>query len=323
MISFRSQIIELIEQGAIPMERVGDALVVAKVTPESKGWWTFFDSLLLWLGGLALAFAGIFFIAYNWDELGRFAKFGMVEGFMVLAIVFYCKFAKHSLVSRVLLLIATISLGVLLALFGQTYQTGADSWQLFFNWALLMLPWALIGSFPAIWIVWVALMNISIVLYHQTFRGAFWVLWSSDTGMWWLTFFFNTFVLIIWEFLAKNWRWLSERWAIRLLALGVGVPITGLVLHAIFSRITVNTLAGPVWVVWLALMYVRYRKISPDLFMLAGCCLSVITVMVSFLSEKMLKDGEAGSFLFLAIVVIGLGTGAALWLKNVQEEWRV
>ncbi len=39
------------------------------------------------------------------------------------------------------LLLATLLLGVFLALFGQTYQTGADPWQLFANWALLILPW--------------------------------------------------------------------------------------------------------------------------------------------------------------------------------------
>jgi len=322
MISSRSQIIKLIEQGAIPAEKIGDALSVAGVAPDGKAWRAFINHLLLWLGGLALVFAVMFFIAYNWHDIGRFAKFGMVEGFLVLTIVSYCKFGKHTAASKVSLLVATISLGVLLALYGQTYQTGADPWQLFFNWALLMLPWAIIGSFPAIWIVWIVLINISIVLYHQTFRGVFWFMLGSDTGMLWLAFCFNTLVLAAWEFLAKTWRWLSEPWATRLLAVGSGVPITWIVLRAIFSRSEAGVSSGLVWAIWLAAVYFIYRKIRPDLFVLAGGCLSGITVSVSFLGKYMLNHGSSESFLFLALLVIGMGAGAAYWLKKVHQEWQ-
>jgi uncharacterized membrane protein len=320
MISSRNQIIELIEQGAIPTDKVGAALTATKVAPDGKDWRTFIDHLLLWLGGLALAFAVMFFIAFNWDEIGRFAKFGLVEGLIVLAIVAYCKFDAHTVTSKVSLLVATILLGVLLALYGQTYQTGADPWQLFFNWALLMLPWALIGRFPAIWIVWVVLINTSIVLYHQTFRGALWMMFDSEIGMLWMAFFFNTLALVIWEFLAERWSWLSERWAIRLVAVGSGLPVAWLALHSIFELREANDLSVLVWAIWLALIYFVYRRIRPDLFMLAGGCLSGITISVSFMGKHMLKNGDAGAFLFLAMLVIGMGAGAAFWLKNVHQE---
>jgi hypothetical protein len=35
----------------------------------------------------------------------------------------------------------------------------------------------------------------------------------------------------------------------------------------------------------------------------------------------LLEFSEAGGFLFLALVVIGLGAGAAVWLRNVHREW--
>jgi uncharacterized membrane protein len=275
---------------------------------------------LLWLGGLALAFALLFFIAYNWKDLGHFAKFGMVEGFIVLTIAVYCKLAENTIASKVSLLVATISLGVLLALYDQTYQTGADPWQLFFNWALLMLPWAVIGRFPAIWIVWVALMNVSIILYYLTFRGIFGFVFGSECGMLWIAFLFNTVAFITWQLLATTWKWLSERWAIRILALGSGVPLTWLVLVSIFDQREVGGYPGLVWAVWLVAMYYVYRKIRLDLFMLASCCLSTITVTVSFLGKHMLLHGDAGAFLFLAFIVIIMGGGAALWLKNVHQR---
>ncbi len=316
----RRQLIEFIEQGSIPAEKIDAALTVMKVTPDGKSWRTFIDHLLLWLGGLALAFAVMFFIAYNWKDTGYFAKFGIVEGFMALAIVAYCKFAENTIASKVSLLVATISLGVLLALYGQTYQTGADPWQLFFSWALLMLPWAITGRFSAIWIVWVALMNVSIILYYLTFRGIFGFVFGSESGMLWVAFLFNSLAFVGWQLLATTWHWLSERWAIRLLAVGSGVPLTWLVLFSIFDHREVASSPGLVWAFWLVAMYYVYRKVKPDLFMLAGCCLSTITVTVSFLGKHMLQHGDAGAFLFLALIVIGMGGGAAIWLKNVHQE---
>lgn len=318
MPSPRSQIISFVEQGAIPAEKIGDALAAAKIAPDGKSWRTFIDHLLLWLGGLALAFAVMFFIAYNWNDIGRFAKFGLVEAVIALSIAAYWKFGEETTGGKVSLLVATISLGVLLALYGQTYQTGADPWQLFFSWSLLMLPWALIGRFAAIWVVWAILINISIILYHQTFRGIFWM--PGYPGMLWLLFLFNTLVLIAGEFFAGRWHWLSDRWAIRLLAIGSGIPMTWLVLSAIFDHRDGSAFAGLVWPVWLALMYFAYRKVKPDLFMLAGGCLSAITVFVAFLGKHMLRDGSPGGFLFLALVVISMGAGAAFWLKNVHQE---
>jgi uncharacterized membrane protein len=316
----RSQLIAFIEQGTIPADKIDAALTVVKVTPDGKSWRTFIDHLLLWLGGLALAFAVMFFIAYNWKDLGHFAKFGMVEGFIVLAIAAYCKLAENTIVSKVSLLVATISLGVLLALYGQTYQTGADPWQLFFNWALLMLPWAVIGRFSAIWIIWVALMNVSIILYYLTFRGIFGFFFGSESGMLWGAFCINTLAFVAWQLLASTWHWLSERWAIRLLAVGSGVPLTWLVLFSIFDHQEVGGSPGLIWALWLVAMYYVYRKVKLDLFMLAGCCLSTIAVTVSFFGKHMLKHGDAGAFLFLALLVIAMGGGAAFWLKNVHQE---
>lgn len=318
----RSQFIDLVEQGAIPAEKINEALHAAKIIPDGRSWRTFIDHLMLWLGGLALAFSVMFFIAYNWNDLGRFAKFGIVEVLIVLAVFAYCRVAADSVSGKVSLLGATICLGVLLALYGQTYQTGADPWQLFFTWAMLMLPWAVIGRFPAIWILWVALVNIAMVLYFQTFWGVLGILFGSETGMMWLVFLFNTLVLAAWEILSGNIKWLDARWAVRLVATGGGVSLTGLVLHAIFSDGDGRFLPGLFWALWLSAMYVVYRKLRPDLFMLAGICLSGIVVTVAFLGRLLLENGDPGGFLFIAMITIGMGAGAAFWLKTIHQEGR-
>jgi len=322
MHSLRKQVIELIQKGVIPAEKITDALIAVKIAPDGKAWLVFINQLLLWVGGLALAFSVMFFIAYNWNDIGRFTKFGTVETLIVLSILAYWKLGEDKAAGKISLLVATLLLGVLLALFGQTYQTGADPWQLFFYWALLMLPWTLIGCFPALWFVWILLINLSIVLYHQAFNGVFWFMFRSDMSMLWMLFFFNTLALITWELLVNTWRWQSERWVVRVLAIGSGVPINWLVLNDIITRDNSAIIPGFAWVIWLVALFFSYRKLRPDLFMLAGGCLSGIVILVSFLSMHIFKSWNSGGLLFLALLVIGLGTGAAVWLKNVHREWQ-
>jgi hypothetical protein len=67
----RRQFIDLAEQGMIPPEKIDAALTITKVTLDGKSWRIFIDHLLLWLSGLSLAFAMLFFVAYNWKNLNN------------------------------------------------------------------------------------------------------------------------------------------------------------------------------------------------------------------------------------------------------------
>jgi hypothetical protein len=65
-----------------------------------------------------------------------------------------------------------------------------------------------------------------------------------------------------------------------------------------------------------------YRWLLPDLFVLAGLCLSVIVIVTSFCGGYILKDANAGGFLFLALIVIAMSAGAAVWLRAVGRALR-
>lgn len=317
----RKRIIDFIEEGSLPVDNIQKALCLTDVYPSGKAWTHFLDSLCLWLGGLAFGVSVIFFVAYNWAGIGRFTKFGLIEILIVCGIISYCKFSDHKLIGKISLLVSTLFLGALMALYGQTYQTGADPWQLFFNWALLMLPWALIGCFSVLWIVCIILINLSIVLYHQTFGGALGVFFHSGESLLWIVFLFNTVALFCWEFLSRYWVWLQERWAIRLIAVGSGVSMTWLCIYAIFDD-NASPMAGIVWIGWLIVLHYIYRRVKPDLFMLAGGCMSGIVVIVTFLSKYILENLDTGGFLLLAMLILALGTGAAVCLRDVNKELR-
>src|SRR5439155_437997 len=75
--STRNAILGWSERGAITDARA--ALDIAGALPHAQHWRAFLDRLLLWSGAVALAAAVVFFIAHNWNDLGKLAKFGLVE----------------------------------------------------------------------------------------------------------------------------------------------------------------------------------------------------------------------------------------------------
>lgn len=320
MSSTRSQLVALIERGAMPGEQVDRAVRLSGLYPSGLAWRGFLDRLLLWLGSLALACSVLFFIAYHWADMGRLLRFGLVEAALVLAIAGYWKTDGRGVAAQAVLTAAALLLGVLLALFGQVYQTGADPWQLFFYWALLMLPWVLIGRSAVLWVLWLALINLAILLYYQTWGGVFSALFGVNFSALWLLFLVNTASLVAWELGARHWFGLAISWPKRLLALGSGIPITLLAVLAIADYPEMSVPLLLVYPLWLAALYGVYRRLIPDLFMLAGGCLSAIVVVVYFLADNLLGHAGAGGFLLLAMVVLGLSGSAAVWLKRVHRE---
>ncbi len=315
----RSLILHWIASGAIPQDQVNHALAVGEVLPNAQSWRKFLDRLLLFSGVVALACAVIFFLAYNWEAMGRFAKFGLVEVLIVLCLAGYWKLGPEATAGKAVLLLASLLIGALLALYGQTYQTGADPWQLFAYWALLILPWVVIGRLAALWLVWIVLLNVALILYLTVFRGM-WGWFFSLRELLYFIFALNTAALAVWELGAMRFSWLAERWAARLLALAGGTIVTGLMLEIIFEWYESGNSIYAVYPLWLAAIYYVYRHWIADLFMLAAGCLSLILVVTSLLTRGLIEAVEAGGFLLIALAVIGMSAGAAVWLKRVKAE---
>jgi len=237
---------------------------------------------------------------------------------MVLTIGLYYYLGGEKLSAKVTLMVASISLGVLLAVVGQSYQTGADPWQLFLYWALLMTPWVAVGRFSAIWLLWIALINIAIWLYMDTFRGIFGIHLYNESSMLWAFFIFNSLAWFIWEYASQKYNWLNDNWAVRVLVFVSMLSVTILMLNLIWKDVSI--LALPVWLAWLALIFWRYREVKVDLFMLAMGMLSFSVVSITFLIGVINWHYLLGATLLIGTAIIGLGAGFAYWLKMIQKE---
>lgn len=322
MTSRRSQVLGWIESGAIAPDKIQQALSVTGIKPDAVRWKQFLNKLMLALGALSLACAVVFFFAFNWDALGRFSRFGLVQVLMLAAIITYWRLGTDKLAAKLALLVATILLGAALALYGQTYQTGADPWQLFATWALLMLPWALVGRFAATWLLFLALLNVALYQYYEAFFGLLGIVFSSRGDLVWALLALNTAAWITWELASRRFEWLAglhnTRWAVRLIALASGFAITSLVLRVIFDPDSSGFLTWIVYLAWLAILFLVYRRKLPDLFMLAGACLTMIVCITAFFGE--MSGYGSTPLLLLSILVIAQAAAAATWLKHVNAE---
>ena len=125
------------------------------------------------LGGLGL----IFWVAANWDVLGRFGRFALLQGVFVAG----CAAAAWRPVARApLLLLALLATGGLFAYFGQTYQTGADPWQLFALWAVLALPLAWAARSDVLWAPWALVAMTAVSLWVHAHTGHRWRVEPQD-----------------------------------------------------------------------------------------------------------------------------------------------
>ena len=155
----------LVADGVLPLDRLEEALEHASLGPDAAAWSALARAALLVVGA-ALSVAGIaFFFAYDWASLGRGSKVS-VAAFGVLfsgggALVT----GLDRPAGKALLSAASVLAGVLLAVYGQAYQTGADSYLLFAGWAGLIALWAIAGGFAPVFALWVGLIDTSIVLY--------------------------------------------------------------------------------------------------------------------------------------------------------------
>lgn len=349
----RHTIEQLLTQHSLPIKHADAASRHLGVYPSTRNWLSFFDKALLIIGVIALALSLVFFIAYNWQDLGKMGKFALIEGALVITIALYVALSfrqRFTFIRQLLLLIASIITGSLLALFGQVYQTGADTWQLFFGWAVLISPWVLIARFPALWLLWLGLINAFLLLYldiidlsliNDSYQN---IIRATTLAL------FNLIALNLWLIFLDQQPTTSQsfnpdtsnpnlssyqtstndivlqtqsslHWSSYIVGLVSTVFITFLAIITVFEvdSIVATLLSLLLWVGWCAFMVWRFYRQRIDILMLTYFCFSIIIVVMFWVSKVLPSNFDAGTLLLLTFLLIGMITYAIKWLFNVAK----
>ena len=237
------------------------------------------------LGGMGV----ILWIAANWDTLGRFGRFALLQGFVSVM----CLGALSRPAARAPLgLLALLGIGGLFAYFGQTYQTGADPWRLFALWAALALPLCLGVRSDLLWAPWALVAVTAISLWTHAHVGQHW--WRVERD----------------DFGAYTLAWCAAL----LLVAALSRPaqrFTGAGLWALRTAVTLSV----VMISFNALGALFGRDIAPQY----AAAIGVLAVAAVGLGSRAAFDVYA-----LSAVALGLDTllvcGLARWLFDVQHQ---
>jgi hypothetical protein len=173
---------------------------------------------------------------------------------------------------------------------------------------------------PVLWLLEVLLVNLSAGFYFVAFRRFLFFSGSEESLVWALALL-NTAMLAAWEAgILFGLSWMDDRWSRRVIAALAGTGVTFLAVWGIFESSSVGALAIPFYFAWLAGVYFYYRYRARDLFVLAGSVLSLIVFVACFLGNALLKQGDAGAFFIIGLIVIGMSAAGAWWLRGLAAE---
>lgn len=295
---------------------------------ELHAWRQFLARSTLWLGVLLLGSAAICWVAANWQDMTKVQRFAGTEG--LLAVVALAAAwvglrlrgtpGVRRSIPGALLALAGLLLGALLALLGQTYQTGADTWELFAWWAVLLLPWALASASQAVWLLWALVLNVAAALWLGE-RMFTWLAIMGGAGVPSLIIAaLNLTLLLGWELAARRWR-ASTLIGPRVLA---AIAITVLVLALMFGDIIMSSMNASSGVAWAAMtvgLGLYYQRGRRDLVILAMLAAGVICVSLRVVGEWLLRlEPGVWAALPLAALLMAEAVLAARWLRRLAAE---
>ncbi|WP_011299185.1 DUF2157 domain-containing protein [Cupriavidus necator] len=302
----------------------------AGTEPEAADWHRWLDHALLALGPVLLCAGVIVFFAFNWQDLHKFAKFGVLAAAISLLAGFALVRPGGDMAGRAALGGAQALAGVLLAVIGQTYQTGADAWQLFALWALLAVPWALAARVAPHWWLVIVIGNVALLRYLSVrlgVGGMFELLFDARHAR-------TTTLLLLGAVLFQLalWAWLCAHAAAfgfrgqtgaRILAAMACFHAGFVGLSALFANRPDLSAFGLAALALLALGW-WFRQRAFDIVVLSLASLTGIVLVVAAVG-RLLLEGKAdfGAFLLLGLLTVGMAAGAAAWLMQAYRAQAV
>lgn len=239
--------------------------------------------------GLALITVSLLYLmAANWWMLPDPVQLAIPMLILLCSATASIYFDQQEWVRQSLDTVSGLMLGLSLAVIGQIYQTGADSYQLFLLWALLLLPWLYrpnIGIFALFCVV------SQLALYFY-FKQSFWLVRAE-------TLYLLSLNLLTGLSMIYALRYYP---VLRYLFIAVVVLISVVSMFRFVDSDSIWYLASVLVlpILFSAYFYTRKQQLETSL-LIAGLALS-FSILIFDLTEQYLQDSAAG-LLVLALLI--------------------
>ena len=284
--------------------------------PSAAQWRAFWQTALQSAGIISLSAGAIFFLAANWQHMSRWQRFGLFEAlFLACAVLAWFKPASH-VVGALGLSGLTVLTGVLFGLFGQTFQTGANTYELFFAWAALSLPFAWLSRQPGLWAFWSVVLNVALALFVQ--MRSQWGLFSDFGDSVNLLILGGINLALAWTFLSQ----LRSEWLCRFLLLIAAGYITSGSIGLAFGSSNPQ-FAGIVYLATcVALIVFAWQSKPRDIFPITLLAINLVITSTA-LFARLADMGETVMFFALSFWVLASSGAACAILLQLHRRWEI
>ena len=270
------------------------------------------------LGG----FGVMLWVAANWETLGHFGRFALLQ---ILFLVM-CMGAVLKPSARIPLgLVALLTIGGLFAYFGQTYQTGADPWQLFAVWAVLALPLAVSVRSDVLWTPWALIVSTGIALWVHAHTSHDWRVAPQDLGVYAAAWGAALVLTLALSPVFASWSG-SGPWAMRTAVTLATTMITTTALGALFAHEVVLLYGLGLCLLAGAALALASRQLF-DIFGLSAVGLALNVLLIFGLGNVLFHDARSdywlGSMLLLGLAAAGLLAGTVSVLLRLSRRFAV
>jgi uncharacterized membrane protein len=287
------------------------------VYASRQTWQKFLNFFLIGLGASFVLAGILFFFAFNWADLHKFVKLGLIEFLIVASVTF--AFLRKNLDERIrniILSAASVLVGILFAVFGQIYQTGANAYDFFLGWTLAIALWAIVSGFPVLWFIFILLCNTSLCLYYEQVMSSLW----EPPELINILFVLNVFFIVVIEVVAarKLIDW-PVRWLTRIMIVASVAVITFSVCGGITSSgdsgwgvsclLAVAGFAGGMF----------YGMKTKDLLYPAIIPFAVLIILLTLIVQPL--HDPIGIFLVISIFIAGFTTLLIMQLVKLNKRW--
>jgi uncharacterized membrane protein len=321
----RSELDGLAEFYSLDVSRTETLLDLAQARPSRTEGLGFLARCLRIAGVLSLAAGLVFFVAANWSNITVPGRFALIELVIVAAVALAWIKPPPAFLGRGAVFLAFIATGALLALFGQTYQTGADVHELFLSWALLGLPLAVAAQWSVVSTAWFLVFNTALLLFcgWHPVGGLLWVLFGGvhmqPAQIILCAAWLNLALWFAFEHLRAD---PVPEWVRRLIiSCAFGFAAWGGVL-GVFETRSIDPVAMLILAAALAAVTVYAFQRRNDIYPLAVVMGTFVIVSIVWLA-RVIEFRDAGTFLFLALWLIGTSTAAGKILTSLARRWHV
>ena len=253
------------------------------------------------------------FTAYNWANMSNIKKLAVPSVLIVVGLVAYL-FLEKEIYKNLAIFFSSFMIGTLFAVYGQVYQTGADTWILFRNWAIFLIIPIVATGYYSLMILFSIVVATSTSFYLD--------LYLSGAIVPFLSSLIFGIILIAYPFLQKrfNFKFNNIFYNIMIGIFYVCFITTGFVAvvsndYSLLAIILYLLFVGGVY----SIAYIQLKKVTVKILSITALGFFGVAFIVKMIENIFFGDLTAYILLSL-IVIIGTITGIVKSVDKIENE---